>query len=43
MMPTNQSISTHPYEYRKSIEENIDLSLAVTYYTVPWCEEDAKQ
>lgn len=25
------------------MEANIDLSLAVFYYTVPWAEEDTKQ
>lgn len=41
MLPTNQSIST--YEYRTSMEANIDLSLVAAYYTVPRCEEDCKQ
>lgn len=27
ILPTNQSIRTHPYEYRISTEKNIDLSL----------------
>jgi len=36
MLPTNQSIRTHPYEYRTSMEANIDLSLAVSCYIVPW-------
>lgn len=43
MLPTNQSIRTHPYEYGTSTEANIDLSLALSYYAVPCCEEDAKQ